>query len=103
MLERLHISSQIPSIASSIFPKDADKDQPEEATDRLVVQLKAAQTAMESTKRFLSGRQRDAKGNEAHTEALAELNTRVQETQTAMTKHRKVAGAYEAIRLVRCA
>lgn len=62
----------------------------------MVAQLKAAQGAMDTTKRFLSARQRGARGNEAHTDTLAGLEKRVREAQGNLAKHKRIASAYEA-------
>jgi len=81
--------------ATEPFAKEGEDDFAEEEVEKLVVQLKAAEAAVDETKKFLSARQADVKGNSAQEETLKDFQSRMKEALMELQKHKKVASKHE--------
>uniref|UniRef100_A0A7S2QKR4 EF-hand domain-containing protein n=1 Tax=Zooxanthella nutricula TaxID=1333877 RepID=A0A7S2QKR4_9DINO len=75
--------------------EDGEKEESEEAADKMVEQYRATQAAIDEAKKLMLARQKDAAGNTAHTETVKELNKRITAALAAVTNHKKVASVYE--------
>jgi len=75
--------------------EDGEKEESEEAADKMVEQYRATQAAIDEAKKLMLARQKDAAGNTAHTETVKELNKRIAAASTAVTNHKKVASVHE--------
>jgi len=76
--------------------EDGEKEDSEEAADKMVSHFKATQASIDEAKRLLQARQKDAAGNTVHTETLKELSKRISAATAAVAKHRKIASVYES-------